>query len=158
MKGLLAVVFICALVSTAFASFARKSLAGPPEEFAAHVVPNPESVKIEERSVTQNVFLQRSGTVFVDTASIPVDGASEFFFSYASPYAKNTVLSLTDPSGNAVDLSKYVVEVRTTFSSHLSIPILLIVALPPNGLHVADIRIKHNSVILLSFFSCIFCC
>jgi len=92
----------------------RKRLAGPPEEFPLHTIPNPQDVTITERSITQNIYLtKKSGNDFSAQATIPVDGPAEFYFTFASPYAKYLTLSMVDPKGNPVDLAK--AEIKSSF-------------------------------------------
>lgn len=96
----------------------RKRLAGPPEEFALHRVPNPADVLLTERSITHNIYFEKGqdGT-FSDDISIPVDGRAEFYFTLASPYADNMVFKLKDPRGKDVDVDKAEIEVpQSTFA------------------------------------------
>jgi len=111
----LALATLLSLVFAAVPSIPRKSLAGPPEEFQYHAVPDPKKVKLVERSITQNVVLEKNGDAWIETATIPVDGVGQFFFTFASPYAQYITLALTDPQGNAVDLAKAEVKARLQF-------------------------------------------
>lgn len=113
---------VLAVASSASSAPPRKRLAGPPEEFQRHAIPNPGDVKITERSITQDVHLEREGDDFVAEISIPVDGPQEFYFTFASPYAKYITLKMKSPRGERVDLAKAEYKVRLFHSLFLSFP------------------------------------
>lgn len=111
------------------AQIVRKSLAGPPEEFSTHQVPNPKDVLNVEHSFTQYIYLERdereSKPVFRASISVPVDGNGEFFFSFASPYEAKTSLTMIDPLGKKVDLKKAEIKARLLLLSPFPNPAFL---------------------------------
>lgn len=102
------------LVSLVLAQVPVKRLAGPPEEFGLHRIPDPTTVITKERSASLYIWFDSSlknGLVYSTT--IPVDNVKEFVFTFASPHDDKLKLEMVDPQGKAVDLEKVKQEVRT---------------------------------------------
>jgi len=88
-----------------------KHLGGGPEEFSLHSLPDPKNTVTVERSYTENVWFKEPGAdQVVYTTNFPVDGPTEFEFSFASPHAQSLSLELVDPTGKPVDLASAATE------------------------------------------------
>jgi pimeloyl-ACP methyl ester carboxylesterase len=89
-------------------SFARKALAGPPEEFAEHILPDPKIGGIDSESSSYFVTLNPIGHQQLSWSHImDVDSLMGFSLNVFSPIDEHLTYSLKDPKGNQVDLAKY---------------------------------------------------
>lgn len=92
----------------------RKALAGPPEEFARHSLPDPTVAGLNSESAAYFILLAQtsanSGPSW--TRTIYVDSALGFSLNVFSPIANHLTVSLLDPKGNPVDLEKAATRVR----------------------------------------------
>jgi len=87
----------------------RKALAGPPEEFASHSLPDPTLAALDSESAAYFVVLTQSDANAAPswTRTIFVDSTVGFSLNVFSPLQEHLTFSLSDPNGNVVDLSKY---------------------------------------------------
>eukprot|EP01113_Clastostelium_recurvatum_P016310 TRINITY_DN192_c0_g1_i3.p1 TRINITY_DN192_c0_g1~~TRINITY_DN192_c0_g1_i3.p1 ORF type:complete len:671 (-),score=219.98 TRINITY_DN192_c0_g1_i3:86-2098(-) len=93
----------------ACASMPRKKLAGPPEDFDLHDMPDPEEGTISSNSAMVSVDLDgpsssRVGAEYSWSAQLPCDADNSLVLTFLSP-VEGLVLALTDPSGNQVPLA-----------------------------------------------------
>lgn len=86
----------------------RKALAGPPEEFAAHALPDPSMGALNSDSAAYFISLTRQGDGSGGwTRTVQVDSLTGFSLNVFSPIQDQLTVSLTDPKGQAVPLDKY---------------------------------------------------
>ncbi len=98
-----------------------KKLAGPPEEFIAHRIPDPRKVITTEHSTSLYLyFVEKGAKEFSTKVSIPVDGKGDFAFSVSGPFNSASKLTMYDPLGENVNLDEDEVPVRP-YSSHLTL-------------------------------------
>jgi len=88
----------------------RKQLAGPPSEFALHMLPNPiEAIQREDSAFFETSLKFGAGSRSQVEATVPltVDSDTAFAFSVVSKYEDLIDVDLKDPKGNDVDVSLY---------------------------------------------------
>lgn len=104
----LAAVFAAPLQSRESTSaIPRKALAGPPEEFASHSLPDPIMGAIDSESMTFVVqFANNHHHVPSWSSIVSVDSSLGVAVNVFLPLEDQFVVSFTDPQGNAVPLEK----------------------------------------------------
>eukprot|EP01127_Copromyxa_protea_P000002 TRINITY_DN0_c1_g1_i1.p1 TRINITY_DN0_c1_g1~~TRINITY_DN0_c1_g1_i1.p1 ORF type:complete len:659 (+),score=192.57 TRINITY_DN0_c1_g1_i1:13-1989(+) len=76
-----------------------KHLAGPPSEFATHRIPEVSSVETLERSSSRNIWFDtEAASSVLATHTFPVESATKFVLSFASP-VEGLTLELLTPAG-----------------------------------------------------------
>lgn len=112
--ALLAAVVVAAPVSTTQpAAIPRKSLAGPPEEFAHMSLPDPVNGAINTDSAAYFITLTTASNGQSSWSRVlDVDSKEGFSLNIFSPIEEHLTFSLKDPQGNEVDLSKAGTPVR----------------------------------------------
>ena len=96
----------------------RKALAGPPEEFEQHILPDPTAGAVSADSALYEVFMASEAADRQPdmpqsswSRQLLVDSLTGFSITFFSPIADKLQLHLQDPSGAIVDLSKFAHEV-----------------------------------------------
>jgi len=118
------------VLSLTSATLYRKTLAGLPENFASHRIPEP-VLKLEQ-SAYLNIHLQDGEESMLTPGyrkifynmDIPVDAKAPLQLTLASPIEDKLSIILTTPSGQSVPLSKY--HIKESFpvgDSGLSVPV-----------------------------------
>jgi len=87
-----------------FADPLPKQLAGPPSEFADHLIPDPIQAAVHQKSAFMMTDFLQDGSEEFD---LQVDSETGFAFNFFSPNLKHMSLKLTDPSGNNVPLGPH---------------------------------------------------
>lgn len=108
-------VVACCLLNVVFGNLTPKQLAGPPSEFADHKLPQPFAGALVEGSalfqadfaqfVKQNALKPEDTTVWAQ--DLLVDSSEKFLFSFFSLDADKVKLTLVNPNGQEVDLSRF---------------------------------------------------
>jgi hypothetical protein len=96
----------------------KKHLAGPPEEFAEHRIPDTKFGAVVERSAYYPISFGKtsdSETLYW-SIFLEVDSTSKFAFSFFSPIESKVNLALTDPDGKAVDIKGKGIKVLCQFN------------------------------------------
>ena len=100
MKKICILLFVCVSIVLIDAQIYEKSLAGPPEEFKNHRIPNPENFSRIDDSVLETILFDGSPIV---EYIIPVDTEQNFTFSLSSPYIDDLNVSLISPLGEIIN-------------------------------------------------------
>jgi hypothetical protein len=97
----------------------RKALAGPPEEFARHALPDPTVAGLNSESAAYFIVLSETSAGPSWSRTLYVDSAVGFSLDVFSPLASHLKVSLVDPKGNNVDLEAAATRVcRVPLSFH----------------------------------------
>eukprot|EP00055_Hartaetosiga_balthica_P016685 m.106485 g.106485 ORF g.106485 m.106485 type:complete len:697 (-) comp9154_c0_seq1:1431-3521(-) len=107
MTMMIKVVVVLVLALGAY-GYDYKQLNGPPSEFESHRIPN--SANGANFQTTANslfTFGRQSGNLLTYTQDVVVDSSTGFTVSLLTPNIENTVATMIDPSGNAVDMKAH---------------------------------------------------
>lgn len=112
--GMVAVVLSLAQGSL---SIDAKMLGGPPSEFNRHKIPDSSLGALFQTSATQFLNFEKQGDGFLwsTETEIVVDSDTGFEISIMSPLLNEMQISMTDPSGNPVDMSSRMSKVKSLF-------------------------------------------
>eukprot|EP01116_Phalansterium_solitarium_P017913 TRINITY_DN4556_c0_g1_i1.p1 TRINITY_DN4556_c0_g1~~TRINITY_DN4556_c0_g1_i1.p1 ORF type:complete len:671 (+),score=264.89 TRINITY_DN4556_c0_g1_i1:77-2089(+) len=110
-RPVLSLIFLAAVASAVVVSEPpRKQLGGPPSEFAEHILPQPvQAGQVENTAALSTTLQQVAGVAGLSSSiDLPVDSDQLFAFTVFSEALSSLSVTLLDPSGNAVDLSKHI--------------------------------------------------
>jgi len=101
------VVILLLVLPFIWGEYARKHLAGPPDEFKDFALPLPQEAALEESSALLEVRLQGVSGALNWKGVLSVDSSDFFSFNIFSPIEKSLKLSLYDPHGQVIDLEHF---------------------------------------------------
>jgi hypothetical protein len=103
-------------ISSKDSPIVRKALAGPPEEFSSHSLPDPTMGALNSESAAYFITLALdSQNAPMWTRQIAVDSSVGFSINIFSPIESYLTVSLLDPNGKSVPVQQYATQVMNSF-------------------------------------------
>ena len=98
-------------IQTPIDAIPRKALAGPPEEFASHSIPDTAMGALSSDSAAYFISLAKDGSGSSWTRKMQVDSLVGVSLNIFSPIEQHLTVTLLDPNGETVPLEKYATKV-----------------------------------------------